>query len=140
MARISHLVRIRATPEQVYSRVATAADIAEWFTRASSPKYEQGGTLELQFPDQIVTFTIAEAIRPSRIVWRCISRDNPWYETDIAFEFEQRDEFTLVRFDHLGWSEVSDLFRDCSMSWAYSLESLRALVEDGRGTPEEFDD
>ena len=44
-----------------------------------------------------------------------------------------------VRFDHLGWAEVTDLFRDCSMSWAYFLESLRTLIEEGRGTPESFD-
>ena len=140
MAQISHLVRVRAKPGQVYAQVASAAGIAAWFTRASSSSYEQGGTLELHFPDQTVTFTIAELIPESRVVWRCITSDNPWFETDVVFEFEARGATTTVRFDHLGWPEVSDLFRDCSMSWAYFLESLRALIEEGRGTPEKFDE
>ena len=52
-----------------------------------------------------------------------------WYETLARSR-------TVVRFDHLGWPEVTDRFRDCSMSWAYFLESLRSLLEEGRGTPE----
>jgi hypothetical protein len=80
MAQISHLVRICATPEKVYRRVASTDGIAEWFPRASSPDYRQG-------------------------------------------------DRTVVRFDHLGWPEITDRFRDCSMSWAYFLE-------EGQSTPE----
>jgi uncharacterized protein YndB with AHSA1/START domain len=34
MARTAHLVRIHATPEEVFRRVASTAGIAEWFTQA----------------------------------------------------------------------------------------------------------
>ena len=139
MAQISHLVRIRATPEEVYGRVATTAGIAEWFTRAFSLDYRKGGTLELRFPDQSVSFAITELNPSSRIVWHCTSNDNPWFNTHIVFDFETKSGGTVVRFDHLGWAEVTDLFRDCSMSWAYFLESLRTLIEEGRGTPESVD-
>ena len=136
MAQISHLVRIRARPEEVFRRVASTAGIGEWFTEASSPDYSEGGTLELRFGGDPVSFTIVELAQPSRIVWHCTSKENSWFDTDIAFEFVPDGERTLVRFDHLGWPEVTDRFRDCSMSWAYFLESLRSLVEEGRGTPE----
>lgn len=56
--------------------------------------------------------------------------------TEIVFEFEAQGDDTIVRFDHLGWPDMSDRFRDCSMSWAYFLESLKSLIEEGRGTPE----
>ena len=46
MADIAHLVRIRATPENVYPRVASTAGIAEWFTEASSADYREGGTID----------------------------------------------------------------------------------------------
>jgi len=59
MAQIAHLVRIRAEPESVYRRVASTAGIAEWFTQAFSPDYCEGGTLELRFSDEPVSFTIA---------------------------------------------------------------------------------
>lgn len=136
MAQIAHLVRIRAAPKEVYRRVASTAGIAEWFTEASSPNYREGGTLELRFSGEPVSFTITELTEPSRIVWHCTTEENSWFDTDIAFEFAAQGDHTLVRFDHLGWPEVSDRFRDCSMSWAYFLESLRSLLEDGRGTPE----
>ena len=136
MAGIAHLVRIRATPESVYRQVASTAGIALWFTQASSPEYRKGGTLELRFSDEPVSFTITELTEPSRIVWHCTTRENSWFDTDIAFEFAAQGDHTLVRFDHLGWPAVSDRFRDCSMSWAYFLESLRLLLEEGRGTPE----
>ena len=137
MAQIAHLVRIRAEPETVYRRVASTAGIAEWFTQAFSPDYCEGGTLELRFSDEPVSFTISELTEPSRIVWHCTTQDNSWFDTDIVFEFAAQGEGTVVRFDHLGWPDVTDRFRDCSMSWAYFLESLRSLLEEGRGTPED---
>ena len=136
MAQIAHLVRIRATPENVYSRVATTAGIAEWFTEASTSDYRQGGALELSFGEERVSFIITELKEPSRIVWHCTTEDNPWFNTDIVFEFAAQDDHTIVRFDHLGWPGTSDRFRDCSMSWTYFLESLRTLLEEGRATPE----
>jgi len=134
--RISHLVRIRSTPTDVFECIATTDGIAAWFTQANSREYREGGDLELVFPDQRVQFRIAEFKSPTRVVWQCISESNPWFGTDIVFELEARGEQTWVRFDQLGWPDVTDLFRDCSMSWAYFLESLKSLIEEGRGTPE----
>jgi len=136
MAQIAHLVRIRAAPEDVYRRIASTEGIAAWFTDASSPDYREGGTLELRFSDEPVSFTITELTEPFRIVWHCTTKGNTWFGTDVAFELVAQGDQTVVRFDHLGWPEVTDRFRDCSMSWAYFLESLRLLLEEGRGTPE----
>jgi uncharacterized protein YndB with AHSA1/START domain len=103
MAQISHLVRIEATPDEVFRRVATSDGIAAWLTRASSSDYRKGGTLELLFPDQRVRFTVTELIAPARIIWHCTTKENDWFDTDIAFEFVARGGRTLVRFDHSGW-------------------------------------
>jgi uncharacterized protein YndB with AHSA1/START domain len=137
MAQIAHLVRIRATPESVYPRVASTDGIAEWFTRAVSPDYRLGGKLDLHFGEERVSFAITELKPPSRIVWHCTTAGNSWFDTDIVFEFEAQGDRTVVRLDHKGWPDVTDRFRDCSMSWAYFLESLRSLIEEGRGTPED---
>ena len=56
MAGIAHLVRVRATPDEVYRRVATTAGIAEWFTEAASQNYREGGSLELRFSGEPVSF------------------------------------------------------------------------------------
>lgn len=136
MAEIAHLVRIRARPDEVLRCVATTTGIAEWFTQATSSDYRRGGTLELQFPGERVSFAITDLTEPSRIAWHCTTKENPWFNTDIIFEFAADRDRTIVRFDQVGWPGVTDLFRDCSMSWAYFLESLRKPVEEGRGTPE----
>ena len=136
MAEIALLVRIRATPAEVYQRVATTAGIAEWFTEASSADYSEGGQLELRFSDEPVAFDITTLVEPSRIVWHCTTQANSWFGTDIAFEFVPDGERTIVRFDHSGWAGATDRFRDCAMSWAYFLESLCSLLEKGQGTPE----
>jgi uncharacterized protein YndB with AHSA1/START domain len=136
MTQISLLIRIKADPIEVFNQVATAEGIAKWFTEATLSKNEETDTLQLQLWGE-TDFIVTELSPPTRIVWHCTSKDNPWFGTDIIFAFSSDSGKTVVTFDHAGWPEVSSLFRDCAMSWAYFLESLRSLIEDGKGTPEE---
>ena len=135
MAKISLLIRIRADLAQVYAKVASAQGISAWFTEASFKVNQQFGSVRLQLWDE-VDFVVTESNAPCRVTWHCTSAGHPWCDTDIIFEFRNEAKFTVVTFDHEGWPEVSDHFRECAMSWAYFLESLRALVETGEGTPE----
>lgn len=136
MAQISHLQRIKASTADVFQAIATTQGITEWLTTACSDEFTQGGQLALRFPDESVHFTISTLEENARVTWHCISTESPWFNTTISFELISQGDITVVRFDHLGWSTVTDLFRDCSMSWAYFLNSLRLFVEEGRGTPE----
>jgi len=135
MAQISLLVRIDEKIETVFEQVATAQGIAKWFTDATMLSDEKTGELQLQLWGK-TRFVVSELTPSLRIVWHCVSADNPWFGTDICFSFRVDQGKTLVSFDHLGWPEINDLFRDCAMSWAYFLESLCALLEKGQGTPE----
>lgn len=135
MSQISLLVRIKASPEEVYEKIATSVGVAEWFAEALYTTDKDTGELRLSLWGE-TDFIVTENSPASRIVWHCTSKDNPWFETDITFELRAESDKTLVVFDHAGWPEISDLYRDCAMSWAYFLESLRSLIEDGSGTPE----
>ncbi len=135
MTQISLLIRIKASPEEVYEKISTSEGIAKWFTDASFSKDEDTGELNLQLWGK-TDFKVTERSPPSRVVWHCTSEDNPWFGTDIVFDLKTESDRTIVIFDHAGWSETSDLYRDCAMSWAYFLESLRLLIEEGVGTPE----
>jgi len=135
MAQISLLVRIDEKLETVFEQVATAQGIAKWFTEATLLRNQNTGQLQLQLWGE-TDFIITELIPSSRIIWHCTSTDNPWFGTDVCFSFREDQGKTIVSFDHRGWDEVSDLFRDCAMSWAYFLESLCASLETGQGTPE----
>jgi len=136
MAQISHLIRIKGSLDSVYNAVASNASIAKWFTESRSRAYKDGGDLRLIFPEEEVEFIVSRMQKNKVIVWHCISETNPWFNTDVAFEFRAEEDSTTVIFDHSNWPEVTDLFRDCSMSWAYFLESLKLFIERGVGTPE----
>ena len=136
MAQIMHLIRINKDLEEVFAAVGNASSIEKWFTAAIAKPYQVGSPLELVFSDERISFEVTERVESKRIAWHCLSSDNAWHDTDIVFEFEDLGNRTLVRFDHSGWPETTDLMRDCSMSWAYFLESLKLYLETGQGTPE----
>jgi uncharacterized protein YndB with AHSA1/START domain len=135
MTQISLLIRIKATPEEVFEQIATSNGIAKWFTEASFSTNKNSGELNLQLWGD-TNFEVTELSPSSLMIWHCTSEDNPWFGTDIKFELSSESGKTVVTFDHIGWPEISDLYRDCAMSWAYFLESLRSLIEKGVGTPE----
>ena len=135
MTQISLLIRIKASPEEVFEKISTADGIEEWFTDAELSESEKTGELNLQLWGE-TDFIVTELSPNTRMVWHCTSRDDPWFETNILFELRPESDKTILIFDHTDWPEVSDMYRDCAMSWAYFLESLRSLIEDGAGTPE----
>lgn len=136
MEQISLLVRINAPLEVVFEKISTSEGIESWFTDAVFSNDQVTGDLNLQLWGN-TNFKVVEMSPPSRIVWHCISEDNPWYGTDIVFDLKSESEKIVVIFDHFGWPEISDFYRDCATSWAYFLESLRLLIEEGKGTPED---
>ena len=135
MAQIAFMVRIAADLPEVYEKVSTAKGIASWFTEASFKVNQQFGSVRLCLWDDVY-FVVTESTSPTKISWYCGTAGHPWYATDIGFEFRTVENQTAVVFDHSGWPEVSEHFRDCALSWAYFLESLKSLVETGQGTPE----
>jgi uncharacterized protein YndB with AHSA1/START domain len=128
-------MRIKASPEEVYHQLATSDGVAKWPAEQAYSTDKATGELKLTLWGE-TDFIVTENLSSSRIVWHCTSKDNPWFGTDIAFELREESDKTLVTFDHAGWPEISDLYRDCAMSWAYFLESLRSLIEDRAGTPQ----
>jgi uncharacterized protein YndB with AHSA1/START domain len=135
MAQISLMVRVNAAPERVYESLATARGITGWFTEADFKANQQFGSMRLRLWDE-VDFVVTENASPWLIHWKCSSAGHLWFDTIITFEIRSESEQTVVVFDHSGWAEVSDHYRDCAMSWAYFLESLRTYTETGVGTPE----
>ena len=132
MASINLLVRVQSSPAEIYQVLTSNNGIAMWFTETQCEKWRTGA--EVKWFDSI-DMTISE-LRENECLRLHVLRGGGWDDTDIQFSLERDTEKTLVRFDHEGWSEPSDHFRDCAMSWAYFLESLRAYLETGVGTPE----
>jgi len=136
MSQISLLIRIKANPEKVFEQISTSTGIEKWFTKASITAERDTEKQKLQLWGA-TEFDIVEFAAPVRVVWRCTSKDDPWFGTEITFSLRAESGKTIVTFDHTGWAEVTDFYRDCTMSWAYFLESLRLFIETGKGAPED---
>jgi len=132
MNAISHLVRISDSPAAVFGALTNDQSIEKWFTESACDEWQTGETVTW-FGDTVMT--ISEMTLDHSITFQ-VKEGSGWEGTYIRFELEPFEERTLVRFDQTGWQEITDHFRDCSMSWAYFLESLKLFVETGTGTPE----
>jgi len=134
MAEICHLIRIQADIVSTFQALTSNNAIAQWFTTTKCSSWTAGSSV-VWFDDTVMT--ISEIVEYELLRLNVISGGG-WDGTEIGFLLEQLDDDrTLVRFDHTKWNEVSDHMRDCSVSWAYFLESLKQFLETGVGTPED---
>lgn len=83
-------------------------------------------------------------LRPgTAVVWRVLENyfqftRNPaeWTGTEIRFDIGSTDGGTEVRFTHVGLVPQEECFDICSNAWSTYIDgSLRALIETGRGRP-----
>ncbi len=97
-----------------------------------------GGVVKASFPDMPMTWDleIVELTEPTRVVRKAIAGPPYWAGTTIVFELAQgEDGGTVLRFDHLGFSEVNDMFRIVTVGWAQVLGNLKVYAETGTPTP-----
>ena len=132
MSNISHLIRINANTTDTFRAITSSEAISKWFTDTECDRWEAGSTVTW-FGETDMTIT---DYKDDECVSLHVNRGGGWDGTDIRFSVEADADGTIVRFDHSAWDAVTDHFRDCSMSWAYFLESLKQYVETGIGTPE----
>jgi len=142
MTDIIHRIGIEAPPERVYRALATRSGLINWWTWHVKGDPAPGGTVSFSFADggpqaspKAHSLEMAE-LSPGRAVrWRCTAGPDEWVGTDISFELSPGDRETVVMFRHAGWRSESAFMAHCSCKWASFLLSLKAWVEDGRGTP-----
>ena len=138
MASIRHLFHIMATNDEVYSQVAQAKNIQEWWTKDTSGDDQIGGVLDFRFGDRGHIQVKVEELEPGKkIRWICTDGDPQWHGTTIDFFFDWDDEREICRvyFIHDGWKEETEFMGLCNFSWARYFMSLRSICEGGLGNP-----
>jgi len=139
MANIIHRVGIKASAAQVYSALSTIDGLSGWWTKSTSGKSEEGGTIEFRFtsPDGKLLGTFRMNVLrliPNELVhWRCISGPPDWINTEIFFNLSTEKPYTIVMFNHDRWQEQSASMAHCTTKWATFLLSLKSLIETGKG-------
>jgi len=137
MKTILHTVDIGEPAADVYRVIATGAGLAGWWTTKVQAEEAVGGLVDFTFgatfnPDMEIT-----ALEPPRLVaWRCVGGHEPWRDNTFCFEIEPREAGCLLTFTQEYARELGDEeYGRYNFNWGYYLESLRRLVETGRGFP-----
>jgi uncharacterized protein YndB with AHSA1/START domain len=139
MAEIFHMVLIDAPAERVYEAITEEKGLASWWTVQVVAKPAVGSMAEFRFGDRYhAGMRILALEPPGRVEWLCVSGDDEWVGTRLAFDLEKRGDQTLLRFRHGLWRDATDFYASCNFNWGHYLASLKSYCETGRGTPFEF--
>ncbi|MCX4404164.1 SRPBCC domain-containing protein [Streptomyces sp. NBC_01764] len=138
MADIALQIRVATDPETVYRAVSTPEGVAGWFTTGAQIGEGVGALHRLSFPGAPMTwdFRIDEAAAGKRLAQTVVAGPPQWIDTEIAYALEVHPEGgTVVRFDHIGFAEIDDMFREVTMGWAGMFARLKEYVETGTPVP-----
>ena len=140
MVDILHRVGIKASVDAVYKALATVDGLAAWWTGNTKGESKVGGAIKFTFSAggaEIGGFEMKVlALHPrERVVWQVADGPAEWVGNTISFDLRQSGEHAIVMFKHAGWKEPVEFMHHCSTKWAIYLMSLKALMENGKGTP-----
>ncbi|GAA4003723.1 SRPBCC domain-containing protein [Streptomyces sp. NBC_01352] len=138
MPDIALQIRIDADAETVYRALSTPDGVAGWFTTGAEIGEGVGALHRLSFPGAPMTwdFRIDRAEPGKRLAQTVVAGPPQWLDTEIGYALEAHPEGgTVVRFDHTGFAEVDDMFREVTMGWAGMFMRLKEYVETGKPVP-----
>lgn len=136
---------LSAAPDLVFSALATPAGLRRWWTKGAEGSSEVGGRLRLSFGEDHWTEMRIDELDPAREVrWSCVAqhesgfaRPDEWVGSSMTFRLEPApDGGTTLHFAHHGLPALK-CYELCRRGWDFYVgQSLRALVEDGKGSPD----
>lgn len=138
MKTILQTVDIASSPRAIFGALSTEAGLRGWWTTMVRSDDQQGGTIDFTFGGDFNPTMEIVTIDPSSMVvaWTCVGGHDPWHGSAFTFEIAQRDSGCAVFFAQEYARELNDEeYGRYNFNWGYYLESLRRLVESGRGTP-----
>jgi uncharacterized protein YndB with AHSA1/START domain len=139
----SYEVTIAAPVEAVYEALASPTGIPAWWTTAAEVTTEVGGVHRLRWSEVDWTEIRVDWLAPPHSVdWSCtaahmtdFSEPDEWVGTSISFELSEVEGGTRLSLVHHGLAALPCI-EMCERGWRFHLgESLKALVESGRGAP-----
>ena len=133
MPDIKHSIPISATPEQIYSLVATAKGFSHWW---AEDVVESSNAVELGFFQRSTVYRLKLEVdkSPAHAEWVCDSGDE-WKGTHLVFRLEPSKSGTLLRFSHAGWKKETDYFVACTTTWGELMYRLKAVAEGKKPGP-----
>lgn len=141
MKTIHHVSQIGASPERVYGSLTTQEGLSGWWSKeVAAPAAEVGAVVDFTFQDGFnPDMEIIELDPGAALGWKCVDGHEPWSDNTFRFELspsELKPGGTTLRFwQHYATELDDDAYGTYNYNWAYYLESLRLLCEEGSGRP-----
>jgi uncharacterized protein YndB with AHSA1/START domain len=128
MPNIEHLIRIEASPRDIFTLVSTGKGFKTWW--AEDVEDEAQGVVRLGFFNRttIYTLTPRESVTASLASWRC-DTGQEWTGTQLRFVLTPADGATLLQFTHADWQAATEYFRMCNTTWGELMYRLKAVAE-----------
>ena len=134
---------IQAAPERLYQAVSTAEGIRGWWSDKTT---QQGNLITVDFWTDLTQTLELEELDPGKhATWHWLTQHfvvegtdqtDEWVGTRVVFEIEPTgDGGSKLVLTHQGLTPQLVCFDSCSVGWDGALESLRAYLEQGAGTP-----
>jgi uncharacterized protein YndB with AHSA1/START domain len=140
MVDILHRVGIKSPVAEVYAALTTAEGLAGWWTtNTQGDGNELGCVLQFRFDAGGFDMKVLELVAGKRVLWEVVEGPDEWIGTQVAWDLEQVDDYTVILFKHEGWKEPVEFMHHCSTKWAVFLMSLKSLIETGKGAPDPHD-
>jgi uncharacterized protein YndB with AHSA1/START domain len=136
MVDILHRVGINASPRDVYNALTTLDGLSSWWTSDTQGRPEIGGVIKFRFGDRgFFDMKVLELEPEKRVMWEVVDGPKEWIGTKVIWDLSPEGAGTTIRFKQQGWREPVDFMHHCSTKWASSLFSLKAQLENGKGSP-----
>ncbi|HVV81581.1 MAG TPA: SRPBCC domain-containing protein [Kofleriaceae bacterium] len=139
MFSIESGIRIATTPAAVVRAFTTVDGLRGWWSRdvTHAPARRE---LALRFdkPTGPMAFTLrVEHAGDDGVELACVAEShNPdWLGTRLTVRLTPDGDGTRVALVHAGYPARNEVYEMCSKGWPYFLESLKAYLEAGAGTP-----
>lgn len=131
MAELKHQIAIDAAPQKVYQALTTGDGLRSWWTTDAQTGQRVGAAAEFGFDNRRTVFrmAIAELDPAKRVVWACHGDPPEWNGTTLTWDLEPSERGTIVRFNHSGWREVTEMFAICNSSWGELMHRLKDYLE-----------
>lgn len=142
------VVFVEATPEQAYAAIN---DVRAWWSEDLEGSTDAvGAAFDFRGNHEGVNvhrarIEVTDLVPGERVAWHVVDNhftftedQAEWIDTRIVFELAPSGEGTQIRFRHEGLVAAYECYDVCSNAWAHFLhDSLRGLIESGRGEPME---
>ena len=132
---------VNAAPQAAFNCINS---VTKWWTENLEGSSEKpGDAFTVRFGDvHVSTQKLVEVIPDKKVVWlvtgsrlNFIKDKEEWTGTKIIFEISERDNKTQIRFTHHGLAPNVECFDACSNAWSQYVQSLRSLINTGKGQP-----